>query len=241
MTSRSGISSLALPQRQALIAAVGAQALYWGVAFVVGVVFVDARRAFGGSIPPHQPGSLAWGIALVCGTGTAAWFAQSRLRRLGWRAFRAPTLRDAGVYAAAVIVVAALYTLYGIILKAIGAHDVGLSFRGFSVRDPNHATVMVSIVLTLGGGCILVPLFEESLFRALLFGGLIHRFGTLGAALISALIFGAIHLDPLGFPLLAAFALVATASYALTRNLLVSMAIHGTRTPCSSHSSFYTP
>ena len=228
MTVSSDTTSLALPERQALIAAVSAQALYWAVSFVVSIVLFYGNQAFVGTVPPHRPGSPIWGISLLCGTGTAAWFARSRLRRLGWRAFRAPTLRDAGVYAGAVVAVAALYSLYEIIIRATGAHDVWSSFRGFSVRDPNQATVVLSNVLTLAGGCITVPLFEEPLFRALTFGGLIPRYGTLGAALISAMIFGAIHFDPLAFPLLTAFALIATASYALTRNLLVSMAVHAT-------------
>jgi len=126
------------------------------------------------------------------------------------------------------MVVATLYAVYTILFRAAHVHDVWSSFRGFSVRDPNHATVVISIALTLVGGCITAPLFEEAMSRALLFGGLITRYAPLGAALISAIVFGTLHFDPLAFPLLAAVGLVATASYALTKNLLVSIALHAT-------------
>ena len=55
--------------------------------------------------------------------------------------------------------------------------------------------------------CVLAPIVEEMIFRGLLFGALAPRLGIIASALITALIFGAVHGDLVLFPTLAALGL----------------------------------
>jgi membrane protease YdiL (CAAX protease family) len=48
-------------------------------------------------------------------------------------------------------------------------------------------------------GAILAPLVEEIFFRGFLFQGFRARYGWVAGMLISSLIFGAAHLDPVAF------------------------------------------
>ena len=71
------------------------------------------------------------------------------------------------------------------------------------------------------------PLVEEMVFRGLLFGALAPRIGVLLGALVSALLFGLAHGDPVLFPALAALGFVNALLYARTANLTVPVALHG--------------
>jgi len=75
---------------------------------------------------------------------------------------------------------------------------------------------------------IAAPICEEVCFRGMLFGGLRERLPLLAAALISALIFGALH-APEGVtavPPLVAFGFVLALLYEKTESLLPCMGLH---------------
>jgi membrane protease YdiL (CAAX protease family) len=228
MTPRAEPSPVALPMREGLITAAIAFAIYYVGGFVVAEVLFVGGKLIYGTYPSRAFGHPVIGIAMLTGAGAAAWFAFTRLHRLGWRAIRFPTLRDAAVYVAAAAVVTALYTLDALALATAHIEDVPPLLRNFAVLDPNPTVTVIGAVTALASGCIAVPFYEEATSRALVFGALIPRCAPFGAAIISALIFSALHFDALGFPLLFAFGLVTTGSYALTRNLLVPIALHAT-------------
>lgn len=62
------------------------------------------------------------------------------------------------------------------------------------------------LVLVVGVGA---PIVEEIFYRGLLQRSLVRRFGTWPGVVGTAVIFGAVHFQPLQFPALAAFGLVA--------------------------------
>lgn len=75
--------------------------------------------------------------------------------------------------------------------------------------------------------CLLAPVTEEILFRGLLFGWLRYKFGVIPAVLGSSILFAAWHFDLNGFVQYFALGLVLATVYSRTRNLWLSMMIHG--------------
>jgi membrane protease YdiL (CAAX protease family) len=73
---------------------------------------------------------------------------------------------------------------------------------------------------------VIAPIIEEIVFRGLLFGALAARLGIVGSALVTAVLFGAVHGDPILFPTLAALGFVAALAYAATGNLWVAIILH---------------
>ena len=97
------------------------------------------------------------------------------------------------------------------------------------VYDPHaaHAPALGILALT-AAVVVLAPLAEEALFRGLLFGGMAARWGFWPAALASAAIFGAAHLNlSLWLPLSAAGLLLAWV-YSRTGSLWASTVAHAT-------------
>jgi membrane protease YdiL (CAAX protease family) len=90
------------------------------------------------------------------------------------------------------------------------------------------AAPLWSVVALIGAVVILAPLAEELLFRGLLFGGLGTRIGLWPAALLSAVIFGAAHLNATLFVGLALAGLALNGLYWRHRSLWVSTAAHAT-------------
>jgi membrane protease YdiL (CAAX protease family) len=77
--------------------------------------------------------------------------------------------------------------------------------------------------------CVAAPIAEELLFRGLLFPSLRGRLGTVGAALVTGLTFGSVHVvgSPVeALPLLAVFGVILCFVYVKTRSLLPCMIVH---------------
>jgi uncharacterized protein len=134
------------------------------------------------------------------------------LRRLGVRGFQ--VLGGLGWMAAAIgayLVFAAVYTgIFG----APEQEDIAESF----------GTVPVQVLLI----AIAAPISEEICFRGMLFGGLRARLPRLAAALISALIFGALHaLTGLSaVPPLIAFGFILALLYEKTGSIVPCILLH---------------
>jgi membrane protease YdiL (CAAX protease family) len=75
-------------------------------------------------------------------------------------------------------------------------------------------------------GAILAPIVEEVLFRGLLQKSLSHKLPIWAAIGISALIFGAMHLDLYAFPILALMGAIFGVLYHLTGSLRVTILAH---------------
>lgn len=114
---------------------------------------------------------------------------------------------------------------------------LGVRFGWFSLLTQLHALPEVEAssrlwsnaaapgrnVLLLLAGVVLAPSAEELLFRGILFRRLLRRMGALPAALVSSVLFGALHADHVGATLLALALMVL---YAETGSLWASIAAH---------------
>lgn len=81
---------------------------------------------------------------------------------------------------------------------------------------------VISVVLV----AVIVPIAEESIFRGVMYAQLREAWGTVPAALVSALVFAALHLNGIGFVPLAGVALVFAYLFTRSRSLWSSIAAH---------------
>ncbi len=101
--------------------------------------------------------------------------------------------------------------------------------------NPNHLEMVNAFVTgnipmicwSVFLACVMAPCTEELLFRGLLFGWLRYKFGSLPAILISSVIFAAWHFDLNGFVQYFLLGIVLSTVYNRTRNLWISIMIHG--------------
>lgn len=87
----------------------------------------------------------------------------------------------------------------------IGTDDLEQPARGLTDRATDPLGVVL-LVLIVGIGA---PIIEEIFYRGLLQRSLIRRFGTRPGVIVTAVLFGAAHLQLLQLPALTAFGLVA--------------------------------
>lgn len=106
--------------------------------------------------------------------------------------------------------------------KLIGSHpqDVAL------IIAKHHG--LLAIVLDLLSVAVLAPLFEETLFRGVVFGALVQRMRLPFAAAASGLAFGLAHLDRYNFVVLAVVGVGLAYVYYRSRTIWASMVTHGT-------------
>jgi len=78
----------------------------------------------------------------------------------------------------------------------------------------------------LVAGVVIAPLAEEAFFRGFVFGGLRQRLGVVGAALVSAAVFGAVHLSLSTFLPVAFLGLLLALLYAATGSLYPGIIAH---------------
>ncbi|MFI5028653.1 MAG: CPBP family intramembrane glutamic endopeptidase [Solirubrobacterales bacterium] len=111
-------------------------------------------------------------IAMQKGAGTA----REAARRLGLRGFRSSALGwMLAAYGAYFVIAVAYVALFGAPKQQDIAEKLG--------------PVAVQVVLI----AVIVPICEETCFRGMVFAGLRERMPRIGAALLSGLIFGALH------------------------------------------------
>jgi ABC-2 type transport system permease protein len=103
------------------------------------------------------------------------------------------------------------------VLRHLRDETVSLSNEGSTSVAPWFAVLAV----------FAAPIFEEFIFRGVLFGGLRRSFGALGAAVASALVFGIVHPAIASAPVFV-LGLAAALVYERERSLLAPMAAHMT-------------
>ena len=81
-------------------------------------------------------------------------------------------------------------------------------------------------ILLLVAAALLAPMVEELLFRGLLQNAIADKIPIWAAILISALVFGAVHMDYHAFPVLAGMGIVFGLLYHLTGSLRVTILAH---------------
>lgn len=164
-------------------------------------VIVQMATALGFLLVPIAV-ATRWGEASV-GEG---------LRRLGVRGFQA--LAGLKWMAAAIVAYLAIAALYVGIFGAPEQEDVAEGFGALPVQ-----ILLIAIA---------APISEEICFRGMLFGGLRARLPRLGAALISALIFGALHAltGISAVPPLIAFGFILCLLYEKTGSIVPGILLH---------------
>lgn len=112
--------------------------------------------------------------------------------------------------------------VYAPIFWIIGERDVSADARSLTDRadDPFGVGLLVLIVV------IGAPIVEELFFRGLLLRSLERRWGSVWALLVSSVIFGAVHLQPLQFPALVVVGLILGALAQRTGRLGLSIFTH---------------
>jgi len=89
------------------------------------------------------------------------------------------------------------------------------------VTNPWLLAVMVVMAV------VLAPVVEETLFRGILYGGLRRRLGMWPAALLSGLIFGVVHYQPVALLALVGLGVAFAVLYERSRSLVVPAIAHG--------------
>ncbi len=159
---------------------------------------------------------LAWRMLLVPAGASFAGVFGLRPRPGGWRP----------VLLAAMALIGA-----GVVL------DVGLALGGGWLQLDSHWAEWFdsdlawgspgAVVVTLVATVVLAPVFEEIIFRGLLYGSLRTRFGVAPSIVVSALIFGLAHgYGAAGFASVFCSGALWAWSYERTRSVLPAMAAH---------------
>lgn len=97
--------------------------------------------------------------------------------------------------------------------------DLRKLFAAIPETLPNQILLFVAVAL-------IAPLIEELLFRGLLQKSLSHKMPVWAAIAISALIFGAMHMDPYAMPPLVMMGAIFGVIYHLTGSLRVTILLH---------------
>ncbi len=118
------------------------------------------------------------------------------------------------------------YLLGALVLTPITEHFLPQATSGQceSVRDSFGALPLIGLPII----CLAAPFVEESLFRGVVFGGLLPRVGTAGAVIISGLVFGLFHFIALLFVALAVFGMMLALLARYSGSLWPGIAAHAT-------------
>jgi membrane protease YdiL (CAAX protease family) len=115
-------------------------------------------------------------------------------------------------------------------VSRVTAHTLGPQAKQQEVVQfflkATEASQRSAVLITLGVGVVLAPLAEELMFRGYLYGVLKRYCGVLAAAILSAAMFAAMHLNLASLPSLFVLALCFTIAYEATGSLLVNIAMH---------------
>jgi len=158
--------------------------------------------------------ATALGFLLVPMAIAARWGASSvgqALKRLGVRKFHAPALKW---MLAAVGVYLLFAGIYAAIFGAPEQEDIAESFGALPLQ-----ILLIAIA---------APISEEICFRGMLFGGLRTRMPRIAAALVSGLLFGALHAltGISAVPPLIAFGFILALLYEKTGSIVPGILLH---------------
>lgn len=218
---------VALPFWNGLISAIGSVALSMAFTVTLTVIVMIALTLIYARTPATQAGSPLNSFIMITFYAMTGALVTWRMRVMSLRPFRRFTRRDVRVTFVALGVLIAAHLVAGAVLVLTHqTHHVQAGFEHFSVKAATPASTSLALVLTAATLVLLAPIVEEMLFRGLFFGALARPLGTWIAALISALVFGAVHGDWVLFPMLAALGFINAIAYAATGNLAVPVVLH---------------
>jgi len=154
-----------------------------------------------------------------------------RDRELNFVRLRVPSLRDVGWTVLGLIAVVGLVFLALVVVSFLDAPTAGRADQEVLISNPEL------LLLLIPGSFLLIAPGEELLFRGIIQDRLGESFGTVAAIVLASAAFAPAHIFALegGLQALATTigvlfvpSLVFGATYELTDNLLVPIAIHGT-------------
>lgn len=211
---------------------VGLRHAWWALALLLALPFLVA-----GVVAPHslavlfageaQPAADALFRLTLWSTVVSLLLLSPIVWSLGRASFRGDgtLLRQAGWVLAALLVLYAVGFLQGMVLR-------------WTMEDTTTAQTEMIGQLLDGGKmffgaattfllmAVLVPIFEELVFRCLLLGGMARHIGFGWANLIQALLFATVHGDPPRFFFYLAMGLLAGGLVRKTRSLTPAIALH---------------
>jgi membrane protease YdiL (CAAX protease family) len=159
------------------------------------------------------------------------WLAARRNRRTISEEFQLrPTLRDAflGVptgLATQLVLIPLLYLLIWWLGDLVGWHiSRDISGEAEKVADLVKGPVDVVLILLMVG--VIAPVVEETFFRGMFLGAFRAKWGTGWGVAISAVAFGAVHMQPLQFPALVLFGVVLALLVVRTGRLGAAICAH---------------
>ncbi len=217
----------AMSGRALLIVLLGWFLTHLGAGFVTGTVLV--------LLPFLRPAALplTYGLHALLGTAYVCWAEGIGLRELAARVAPGPAGRalasGLGFFALAFTAVIAVSLALGPFLHPTEPPQKDLMELLSRMRGP------LSVGLLFLTVAVVAPVFEELLFRGLLLPWLGQRLearlgkraGWLLAVATSGLLFGAMHLQPLGLPTLGTLGVVLGFAFLRTGNLLTCILVHG--------------
>jgi membrane protease YdiL (CAAX protease family) len=218
---------IAVPFWSGILSAIAAIAVGIAAAFIATILLIFIVVLTTGNLPSLTPGHPLVAATELIFYATAGWFAWSRLRAADRDPFRSLDGHDIrtillGVAALAVVRIG---TVVQLVITNQTKH-VQTGFEHFDVVTKNPSYTALGVTLAVVAMVVLGPIVEEMIFRGLLFGAIAPRIGTVAGAILTALIFGFVHGDPVLFPTLAALGLVTALAYAATGNLWVPITLH---------------
>lgn len=220
-------SRIAVPFWNGILSALGATAISVLATIVAMVVLLFAVVLATGKMPSLNPGHpLVAASELIFYAGGGC-FAAWRLRRIGRWPFRPFTAGDVRTILIGLgfLILVRIGTAVQLALTDQTKH-VQKGFEHFDVVTTQPTLTTIAVAIAVVTMVFLGPVVEEIVFRGLLFGALARPIGIVPSALVSSLLFAAIHGEAVLFPSLAALGLVAAFSYAATGNLWVPIVLH---------------
>lgn len=191
------------------------------------LVMIALALIAGGRAPSTQAGSPLNTFILITFYVSAGSLAAWRMRVLRLQPFAPLRARD--VRAIAIGFGALVLARFAAGIQIVLTHEtkhVQHGFEHFSISGATPAQTDLALGLTAATLVLLAPVVEEMIFRGLFFGALARPLGIWAAALVSALVFGAVHGDWVLFPTLATLGFVNAVAYAATGNLTVPVVLH---------------
>lgn len=113
-------------------------------------------------------------------------------------------------------------------LMAWGVVLIGLDRQAQEPIIPLFGDSLAGLLAALIAAGLMAPLVEEMLFRGFLFGGLRQRVAPWAAAVLSALLFAALHLQPFAFPVLFLYGILLAMLYHRSNSLWPPILMHAT-------------
>ncbi|WP_084019079.1 CPBP family intramembrane glutamic endopeptidase [Desulfuribacillus alkaliarsenatis] len=194
--------------------------IYLGISFTIGIVVgiigasnnIDVEQIFTG----YQAGIIEFVVIMM------ALLFYKKIRRFVWESFSFSPLKEKKTYGYMFVGFLIFYLTQYILIELIAIEDASnqpadLGFNNLPGFSLEYILFFVSIAL-------LVPLYEEVLYRGVLHRFLEVRYNFWVGITISSLVFGLLHI---GFPISATImGIVMVVLFKLTKSIIPSILLH---------------